>query len=127
MREAVGDCGRNGGRPSEAAAEYQWMIARGVRFPGDNVVRDSLNPDDHSPVDLGEWLLRRELLLEMPFETEYPEEDIRLGRHEDDKFLDALVARGEPVACTHKATLKYYLGGFSTLQGGYDNPYAKER
>ena len=58
---------------------------------------------------------------------QFSEEDIRIGRHEDDKFLDALIAREEPVACTYKATLKYYLGGLSNFHGGYDNPYVRKK
>jgi len=109
--------------PEDAAAEYRWMVTRGVRSPYDNVVRDSMDPEDHSPVDLGEWLLRRDLLEEVPFETEFSAQDLAIGRHEDDVFLDALRDRREPVACSGLATFRYYLGGYSTAYGGYPNPY----
>ena len=109
---------------AESRKEYLWMVFRGVRTPGDNLVRDSMDPEDHSPVDLGEWLLLRELLHAIPFETEYSEDDLRIGRHEDDKFLDALRDQGEPTACTKRPTLHYYLGGMSTCHGGYENPYS---
>lgn len=111
------------GDQDEAASEFRWMVARGVRSPGSNVVRDSIDPDDHSPVDLGEWLLRRDLLDEIPFQTEYSDNDLEIGRHEDDVFLETLIERAEPVACTGKATFRYYLGGYSTCNGGYANPY----
>ena len=112
--------------PDEASKEYEWMVSRGVRTPGSNIIRDSMNPQDHSPVDLGEWLLRRTLLLEIPFCTEYSADDLLVGKHEDDKFLEELVAREERVACTGKPTLSYYLGGYSTRDDGYANPYRRD-
>ena len=111
--------------PEETRKEYQWMVSRGVRTKGSNVIKDSLDPKDHSPVDLGEWLLRRDILLEIPFVTEYTANDLKIGRHEDDIFLEDLASRGEPIACSQLPTLRYYLGGYSTKDGGYANPYTE--
>ena len=112
--------------PEESLQEYQWMLFKGVRSKNSNVFKDSIDPSDHSPVDLGEWLLRRDLLCEIPFVTQYSEDDLKIGRHEDDKFLDGLLSTGEPIACSCLPTLHYYLGGYSTKNGGYVNPYLKE-
>lgn len=110
--------------PEEAKKEYKWMLSRNVRTNGTNIVRDSINPEDHSPVDLGEWLLRRDLLVENPFETEYSDQDMSIGRHEDDILLEELIKKHEPIACSGLPTLRYYLGGYSTISG-YENPFSK--
>lgn len=109
--------------PEEARKEYQWMLSRGVRMNGSNIIKDSLNPEDHSPVDLGEWLAQRDLLIDYPFVTKYTACDLQIGRHEDDIFLEQLLSRGEPIACSQLPTLRYYLGGYSTRDGGYANPF----
>jgi hypothetical protein len=111
--------------PEEARKEYQLMLSRGVRTKGSNVIKDSMDTKDHSPIDIGEWLLRRDILLEIPFVTEFAADDLQIGRHEDDIFLEELSSRGEPIACSQLPTLRYYLGGYSTKDGGYANPYAE--
>jgi glycosyltransferase involved in cell wall biosynthesis len=96
---------------------YQVLRAQGVFEPGSNIVRDRADPlgtqDPVRSVDTGEWLLERSLLLECPFSAEYSEEDWGCMRTEDDKLLEALIERGISIRCTGKATLKYYLGGYS--------------
>jgi hypothetical protein len=111
--------------PDEARKEYQWMLSRGVRTKGSNVIKDSIDLKDHSPVDLGEWLIERDVLLEIPFVTEYTDDDLLIGRHEDDIFLEELLSHGESIACSQLPTLRYYLGGYSTKDGGYANPYSE--
>jgi glycosyltransferase involved in cell wall biosynthesis len=104
--------------PAASHARYQWALDRGVRTPGSPIVRDRCDapgtPDPVRTVDTGEWLLRRDLLLAVPFPTDLAGRD-RSGSvyGEDDALLDSLVALGEPVACSRRATLLYTLGGYS--------------
>lgn len=96
----------------EARAIYQDYAAKGICTPGSNIVRDRPGFFDE-PVDTSAWLLARTLLLEVPFEDDFSatDADNRIG--EDDKLFWSLVGRGEPLACSGTATLKYYLGGYS--------------
>ncbi|WP_197322292.1 glycosyltransferase [Saccharomonospora sp. NB11] len=97
---------------AEAEALYQEYVAKGVCVPGTNVIRD--RPGLHEvPVDTSAWLLARNLLLEVRFEDQFSERDAQGLVSEDDKLYYELVRRGEPMACTGRATLKYYLGGYS--------------
>lgn len=96
---------------------YQWMISKGVRSSGSNVFRDRVDPPEVSDpvqsVDTGEWLLHRSLLLTIPVPTEFSQSDWENMITEDDKLLHALLRAEIAIACTRKATLRYYLGGYS--------------
>lgn len=103
--------------PAEGRAQWARMRAKGVVSPGGCVRRDRLDPpgteDPVVSVDTGEWLLARELLLEVPFRDVYDAHDEAESIGEDDKLAMDLRARAEPVSCTGRATLRYYLGGYS--------------
>lgn len=95
---------------------YEWAVANGIRIPGSNVFRDRLDHSGDQPVrtvDTGEWLLRRDLLLETRIPETYSEVDSANMVTEDDKFMVELVESGERVACSKQPTLRYYLGGYS--------------
>ncbi|MFF4601516.1 glycosyltransferase family 2 protein [Streptomyces sp. NPDC001339] len=102
---------------AEGGAEYARMRDKGVVTPGTCVRHDRLDPlgvaDPVVSVDTGEWLLARELLLQVPFRDDYDARDEAESIGEDDKLARDLRERGEPVACTGKPTLRYYLGGYS--------------
>lgn len=95
-----------------AVAEYERLEALGVVSRGSNVRRDRLMPEA-IVVDTGEWLLARDLLLEVPFRDDFDDEDECGLVGEDDKLAADLLARRVEVACTERATLRYYLGGYS--------------
>ena len=103
--------------PSEGREEYERLRRAGVVHYGSCEYRDRVDPPGWpEPVrsaDTGEWLLARELLLELPFDDRFDAEDEAQVRGEDDKLLDALLSRGEPIAGTGQPTLSYYLGGYS--------------
>jgi glycosyltransferase involved in cell wall biosynthesis len=117
-REPLSPWGRD---PEEARAKYQEMVRLGVYTPGSNVFKDRADPLGHPDpvrsVDTGEWLLARPLLLEVPFRDQFTAEDGLNLTGEDDKLLSDLIARGEPIACNGRATLRYYLGGYSNNPG----------
>lgn len=103
--------------PTSGRIEYARMLAAEVVTIGSGVRRDRLDPpgtpDPVVSVDTNEWLLARDLLLELPFRDEFNAADEAALIGEDDKFAVDLRARGIPVSCTGKPTLRYYLGGYS--------------
>lgn len=99
----------------EAERIYAQRVAQRVIAPGSNVVGGDVGlhePPLETP-DTSSLLLERELLLEVPFEEEFTEDDARDFVGEDVKLFRALVARREPLACTRRPTLRYRLGGYS--------------
>jgi len=106
---------------AEARSDYDWLRDKGVMTPGSNIMKDRVEASDVpyavQIVDIGEWLVYRRLLLEIPFRTEYDDMDRIHGMTEDSKFLMDLIRRSEPIACTSQATLVYYLGGFTNTIG----------
>ena len=86
-------------------------------FSDSPVVRDAAslihNQLEYGAVDMGEWLLRRELIVRFPFETDFSLTDLddRIG--EDDKLLAAFRLAGASISCSKRATLHYRIGGFS--------------
>jgi glycosyltransferase involved in cell wall biosynthesis len=102
---------------TEAEQIYLDYVAKGICAPGSNVIRDRPGIYDE-PVDSSAWLLSRELLLEVPFEERFSQRDAENLVGEDDKLFRALVGKGEPMACTRQATLRYYLGGYSNSASG---------
>ena len=102
---------------AEATQIYRDHVAKGVLTPGSNVVGD--RPGFHDePADSSAWLLARQLLLEVPFEERFTRSDAENLVGEDDKMFWALIAKGEPIACTRRPTLRYYLGGYSNSPTG---------
>jgi glycosyltransferase involved in cell wall biosynthesis len=103
--------------PEKGREMYIDLCAKKVFQPGSNIIRDRADPlDDLDPartVDMGEWLLERNLLLEYPFSTEYDQDDWENATCEDDKLMENLIRNGIGIACSELPTLKYYLGGYS--------------
>jgi glycosyltransferase involved in cell wall biosynthesis len=101
----------------EAGRIYRDYVQKGICSPGSNIVVDRPGCHDE-PVDTSAWLLARELLLEVPFAEEFSQDDADNLVGEDDKLFWALLGKGEPIVCTRRATLKYYLGGYSNAVSG---------
>ena len=98
-------------------ALYRDMVDLGVMSPGTNIARDRMDPPGTSrpalTVDMGEWLLDRELIAGLGLRTGYSPQERADGVGEDDKLMADLRDRGVDVACTGVPSLRYYLGGFS--------------
>jgi glycosyltransferase involved in cell wall biosynthesis len=98
-------------------AKYREWIERGIFESGSNIARDRMDPLGHPnparTVDIGEWLLKRELLLAIPFAEEYTDLERKEFLGEDDKLMAGLLEADERISCSGMATLRYYLGGFS--------------
>jgi hypothetical protein len=103
---------------AEAARETYWRaVAAGIMRPGSPVIRSTTDvsvPAEFRFVDMGEWLIARPLLSEVPLAEEFTlAEEKTIG--EDDMWLAALIKRGEPIGCTSQPTLRYFMGGISTV------------
>jgi glycosyltransferase involved in cell wall biosynthesis len=103
--------------PAAAAQLYREKVAKGIISPGSNVTGNPPGVHDE-PADTSSWLLSRRLLLEVPYDERFTAHDAENLIGEDDKLFFALVGRGEPIACTGRATLRYYLGGYSNSVAG---------
>lgn len=103
--------------PEEARRLYRQLCERGVFTPGSPVVKDRADLKGHPKpvrmIDMGEWLIDRELLEAIPLRLHFTDQDGDSVFGEDDKFLADLIDRNEPIGCTNIPTLLYYLGGFS--------------
>ncbi len=88
-------------------------MRRGIYTPHSHLMRDRVDLPDHPDlvhcVDTSEPLLAHELL-DIPFPEYFSPDDAR-RRSEDDKLGAELERRREPIGCTRRGTLTYYLGG----------------
>jgi glycosyltransferase involved in cell wall biosynthesis len=114
--------------PEEGARIYELMCDRGVRVRGTNILHDRADPlrsssfrpstviqatDPVFLVDQSAWLIRRDLLLELPIPETFTEEEIEANTAPDDKLLHVLLMNDVPIFSTGLPTLRYYLGGVS--------------
>ena len=101
--------------PKESKDGYDKLVQLGVFTPLSNVAKthnSAIKPDDIAwAVDMGAWLLLRDLLLEVPFCEEYTKEDLEANVGEDEKLTWDLIRKKEPMECSGKPTLFYYLVG----------------
>ncbi|WP_428964852.1 glycosyltransferase family 2 protein [Micromonospora fluostatini] len=106
--------------PQQRAESYRQLVGWGVLEPGSNVVRDTLRAAGIpiTRVDTSEYLVRRDLHARIPFPTRYPSWRRRRGYTEDLAFSIELVRQGVPVTCSQRATLDYYMGGYSNADAG---------
>jgi glycosyltransferase involved in cell wall biosynthesis len=100
---------------------YAEFVRRGVLTPGSAVMRDRADPLDYPDaictVDANEWLIEAGLLRAIGFHERYDAAEITQQRFDDGKLLLDLLRRGEPIACSERATVRYRLGGFSNAPG----------
>jgi hypothetical protein len=99
----------------EAQRLFEQYRSAGIYRPHSSVVQDQVIPNrrDHSMVDTSEWLFATEFIRAIGFEHDYSQADWLRSRCEDSKLLDEIVRRGTTVPATGRATLRYYLGGYS--------------
>lgn len=93
-------------------AIYAYCVEMGVMTRGSHVMRDFLEMR-FSWVDLGEWILPRELLLQEPFETSFGLWDWHQIDVEDRGLGRAIFESGLSATSTDLPTLRYYLGGYT--------------
>lgn len=82
-----------------------------------NVLKDKFeaiyNNRDYATIDMGAWLFKKELFDVVSFKTDYTKEEVNCLVTEDDQLLLDLKKLNFIVHSSKKATLKYFLGGFS--------------
>jgi len=95
---------------------YRGLVQHGVLEEGSNVVRDRIDLTPGSRivmVDTNEWLIRADVLRKIKISDDFSYQDWLDNIAEDEKLIDALLAAHVPIACSGRATVKYYLGGYS--------------
>ncbi|MCA3642768.1 MAG: glycosyltransferase family 2 protein [Methylobacterium sp.] len=109
---------------------YDLMCQRGVWVRGTNILLDRVDPGEHTfrnstvigphdpifLVDQNVWMLRKSMLMAIPFPESISDIDILENTCPDDKLLESLVRLGTNISRTDQPTVKYYLGGISTHQ-----------
>lgn len=116
-------------KPWRRARTYRRAQRLGIYTPGSCVVRDALEIDGRAVarVDTSELMLTRALHAEIPFPTEFRPEERKRRVGDDAKLCSEVVARGVGHVCTRRATLDYYMGGYSNrhqLSGRAAGPVA---
>jgi hypothetical protein len=110
--------------PEQGKQQYRALVDKGVMEVGSNIVRDRVDlspgPSRFVMVDTSEWLINTERLRRMNISDCFSYQDWLDNLAEDDKLMEAILAAGILIGCTQRATLKYYLGGYSNdLSGVY--------
>lgn len=111
--------------PSEREGKrvYRELLSLGIVERGSCIRRDRLI-EGMPLIDTSSWLLSRTLLEETPFCEEFTQQDEIERRGEDDKLLESLIERHEKIVCSDRATLRYYLGGYSNSSTGRDTEFS---
>jgi dTDP-4-amino-4,6-dideoxygalactose transaminase len=103
--------------PERQHSRFIDAVRAGIIIPSSAIIRDQVSAivDDREVgmVDMGCWLLSRNLLEIFKFETRYTTEEISCRTGEDDCFLNAIRVNRVQVSCSQQPTLNYRLGGFS--------------
>jgi glycosyltransferase involved in cell wall biosynthesis len=113
--------------PEEGARIFELMCDRGIWIRGTNILLDRVDPvqtsyrnstvlgpdDPIFLVDQSVWLLRRDLLLELPIPEHFTDAEIDDNTCPDDKLLEVLVRNGVSIFSTKLPSVRYYLGGVS--------------
>jgi glycosyltransferase involved in cell wall biosynthesis len=95
---------------------YDELVRLGIRIPGSNLVRDTVIAADGQPlftVDQGEFLVKREVQLRLPFTVRYPWRKMVGDYSDDHDFIERAYHAGCKFKCTERATLLYTVGGCS--------------
>jgi glycosyltransferase involved in cell wall biosynthesis len=95
---------------------FQKLCGRGIFEAGTAIVRDRLEDGSRGytqTVDTNEFLVRRTLLDRIRFRTKLSSMEKVLGSTEDVAFSFDLMRNRVGVVCSERATLNYYMGGYS--------------
>jgi hypothetical protein len=102
---------------STRRAIYAYCLEAGIMEGGSNVMRDRFEMR-FTWIDIGEWLFPPGFLIEYPFQTSYTAWDWYNISVEDRELPRTIYESGLRVASTRKATLNYYLGGYTNVYEG---------
>lgn len=97
-----------------AKISFDVLSRYGILESGSNIVRDSLSYDDRpGRIDSNEWLLSRSLFEAYAVPHEASPAERRMQFTEDVLLSRKLIADSVEVACSQRATVRYYMGGYS--------------
>ncbi|MFC6880905.1 MULTISPECIES: glycosyltransferase family 2 protein [Actinomadura] len=101
--------------PDRRARSFAQLSAHGVFEPGSNVVRDVFVAGGRlvARVDTSEFLVRRTVFEDVPFPERFSAAKRRLEITEDVAYAQVLYRRGIEVVPSRRATLNYFMGGYS--------------
>lgn len=101
----------------ERDARWKELITEGIIVEGESIIRDRMfmSNGTQGMVDMGEWLFHTNILRNLPFVTQYSEDEFKTMIGEDDKLLEKMIRNHVVGVCTERATLFYRLGGFSNF------------
>ena len=97
------------------------FIKAGICNPMTNEFRDQMVTPQGDPIlhiDSSEWLIRREVHERIKFPVQYTLRQMIQHQTEDFLLATAFYQNGIKVVCSEKATLLYYLGGYSNERRG---------
>jgi len=102
-----------------ARESYKELLRAGVFSLGSNVMRDRpVGPfgEEYFLVDSSELLVDRVLQLRIPFRTRFTADEQARRLAEDRAFCIDLYAAGHEIVPSRRATLRYYMGGYSNAR-----------
>ncbi|MFG2006132.1 glycosyltransferase family 2 protein [Spirillospora sp. NPDC048911] len=101
--------------PDRRALSFSQLRAHGVFKSGSNVVRDAFVATGRlvARVDTSEFLVRRIVFEDVPFPEHFSAAKRRLEITEDVAYAQALYRCGIDVVPSRRATLNYFMGGYS--------------
>ncbi|BCJ39696.1 hypothetical protein GCM10010168_78480 [Actinoplanes ianthinogenes] len=101
--------------PALRASSYARLVELGVFEPGSPVVRDALRAGgrEFNGVDTSEVLVSRRLYRRFPYPTEFSRWWRKLEWTDDYAWCVLLDRAKVPMVCSERATLRYYMGGYS--------------
>ena len=110
--------------PTESAVNYADLADSGVFLPGSNIMRDRLTGRAGQKfflVDVSELLVRADFHRAHLFPTEFSAAEISSGLCEDRAWCIGVVRAGYQIARSGRATLRYFMGGYSNRQAAEDD------
>ena len=99
---------------AQGQTKYQKMVAKGAVEPGSHILKEGVANFPDRCIDTSAWLLEKAILADNTMSDNFSFQEWVDNKAEDDKLMSYLLAREEAIVCNEKASLKYYLGGYST-------------
>ena len=96
-----------------AGERYREMVQRGSVSPGSNILCEGVHNFPYRCVDTSAWMLHRGVFCDNPMTASFSYEEWKANKAEDDKLMAYMLKKKIPIVCNRKASLRYYLGGYS--------------
>jgi glycosyltransferase involved in cell wall biosynthesis len=102
-------------RAALAEEVFDRLAAAGIFQRDSEIVRDRMDAiePDLCHIDTSEWMMRREVFSKVRFQEAYSAREVIYQYTDDFLFCRAARDAGLVFGCSEKATLDYYIGGYS--------------